>query len=181
MLRTGCRAAPVEGRAPRIGQFTEKRPRGRPRGCKHLHPHKTCAATRISKGACTTTSLGRHTHTHTHTGAALRMRWSAACLCSVARRARPFPGPHELHTNTPQPTPGCVAHTHSGWPLTLAARRLPWPQRHACGARSSPRDTPTPCPHTHSLKSSYTDDSASGGEPCIFDLDSSSRESSDLA
>ena len=74
----------------------------------------------------------------------------------------PLPAlPHELHT--PQSAPGCVAHTHSGFP-TLVAGGTRW--LHGATARVryafSPRDTPSPAhtrpsqlhmahpaPHTH--------------------------------
>ena len=66
---------------------------------------------------------------------------------SPAPRSQPLP--HELHA--PQSAPGCVAFTHTVGCPALAARPLPRPQRHACGTRFSPRDTPLAMPtHTAS-------------------------------
>ena len=101
----------------------------------HIGERHRFAACRARAPPPPASSIAR---THTHTGAALRMRWSTACLCSVARRARPLPRPPRAahtHTHSTAYAGLCGAHTHSGSPLTLAARRLPRPQRHARGTR----------------------------------------------
>ena len=139
-----CRAR--GGPRPRTGQFTEKRPRGRPRGCKPP-PAQTCAATRISKARASTTSLVHRTHTHAHRcGAAHAVvrRLSVQCCAPGS----PLPRPHELHTHTPQPAPGCVAHTHTQCVAPHArgeAASMATTAR-AGHARFSPRDTPYAMP-----------------------------------
>ena len=63
---------------------------------------------------------------------------------SPAPRSQPLP--RELHT--PQSAP----HTHSGLPCARgrgARGGSGGPQRHARGTHFPPRDTPSPCPHTH--------------------------------
>jgi hypothetical protein len=77
------------------------------------------------------------------------------CLCHHA------PGPCPTSCTPRKVRRGVwCAHTHSGLPRARGgARRLPRPQRHARGTRFQPRDTPSPCPHTHSLAAAH-------GPPC---------------
>ena len=115
---------------------------------KHLWLHEARAAPSPS---------ARRTHAHTH--AALRRRRSTTG-CEASHRARPS-FPRSLLTNrthTPQPAPGCVAHTHTQWVAPRSwpgARRLPRPQRNACGTRFSAFATPPHHAHTRSLAAAH--------------------------
>ena len=93
------------------------------------------------------------------------------CTCGgppppTSRRVRapslPPPAPSPCLTScTPHKVRWAVwrTHTHTQWVALRSwpgARRLPRPQRHACGTRFSPRDTPYAMPtHTRSLAAAH--------------------------
>ena len=131
------------------------RARGGPRPHRQFTPRPTNLHrdhAHLHQGAHTTTSLVHRTPTHT--GVALRMRWSTARQHIQCRAPGSPPSSHSSPTScthTLHSLRRAVWNTHTVGCPALAARRLPRPQRHACGVRFSGLATPPRHAHTHSL------------------------------
>ena len=165
MRRRVCGAS--RGGAPKKSHPTPPcRARGGPRPHRQFTP--TPPPTNLHRdahlqGAHTTTSLVHRTPTRTLVWRCVGGGPPPASTYSVARRARPLlptPAPRAAHTHTHTHTPRkvrrAVWRTHTMGGPTLAARRLPRPQRHARGTRFSASRHPLAMP-THTRPS---------GPPC---------------
>ena len=166
MRREGYAARHGGAHQKKATHATLPRPwRAAPAPAIHPHPSTRKLAPRRASPRRAHHHQPRPSHAHTHTDAALRMRLSTARQHTQCRAPGSPPSSHSSPTScthTLHSLRRAVWNTHTVCRPTLAARRLPRPQRHARGMRVSRLATPLRHVHTHDLTADPSANSSMG-------------------